>query len=277
MDVTHHRVLWSPDFPPPACAGGDRPTGPRKSTLYRFRGPYHNDGHAISCTSSEVAWPSFRSGFTTSRRRRSAAGSWPSATSTASTAATSHCFSAARELAGRSGSVVAVTFDPHPLVLLAPERYQPPLTTIAERARLLHAGGRRSCGRPANDAGTAVARSPEAFFQTILRRSLGARGMVEGFNFRFGRDRAGSNETLRTLCAAAVIEFREVPAFCVRRPTGVEQPRARRAARRRRRGGVGTTGRPYRVERDRRDRRQSRPDDWFPDRQPGARRDAPPG
>src|SRR3954467_2393954 len=28
--VSHHRALWSPDFPPPACAGGDRPAGPRR-------------------------------------------------------------------------------------------------------------------------------------------------------------------------------------------------------------------------------------------------------
>ena len=43
---------------------------------------------------------------------------------------------AARTEAG-SKSVVAVTFDPHPLVLLAPERYQPPLTTVTDRARHL--------------------------------------------------------------------------------------------------------------------------------------------
>src|SRR5262245_22986019 len=36
---------------------------------------------------------------------------------------------------------VALTFDPHPLQLLRPDNYPPPLTTIAERARLLQAHG----------------------------------------------------------------------------------------------------------------------------------------
>ena len=119
---------------------------------------------------------------------------------------------AARELAGRSGSVVAVTFDPHPLVLLAPERYQPPLTTTAERARLLHHAGADHVV-VLQTTRELLSLSPEGFFQTILRESLGARGVVEGFNFHFGRDRAGSNETLRNLSAAAVIDFLEVPAF----------------------------------------------------------------
>src|SRR3954470_18970297 len=49
---------------------------------------------------------------------------------------------AAREVAGRvGGPVVPVTFDPHPLQLLAPDRFPPPLTTVAERARLLHLVG----------------------------------------------------------------------------------------------------------------------------------------
>jgi riboflavin kinase/FMN adenylyltransferase len=119
---------------------------------------------------------------------------------------------AARELAGRACSVIALTFDPHPLVLLAPERYQPPLTTVPDRARLLHEIGTDHVVvlQTTRDL---LSLSPERFFQTILRAALGARGVVEGFNFRFGRDRAGSNATLRDLCASAAIDFLEVPAF----------------------------------------------------------------
>lgn len=119
---------------------------------------------------------------------------------------------AARELAGPDRPVVAVTFDPHPLVLLAPERFQPPLTTVPERARLLHKLGA--------DQVVVLQTTPELlnllpdeFFTRIVRGSLAARGMAEGFNFRFGRGRAGSNDTLRTLCREARIEFREVPPF----------------------------------------------------------------
>src|SRR4051794_19759336 len=48
---------------------------------------------------------------------------------------------AARERAGPGRPIAPVPFAPHPLVLLAPERFHPPLTTVAERARLLHAVG----------------------------------------------------------------------------------------------------------------------------------------
>ena len=121
--------------------------------------------------------------------------------------------SEARGMAARvGGPVVPVTFDPHPLLLLAPERFQPPLTTATERAqRLMEVGADHVvvlCTTP-----ELLALSPEYFFETIIASALGAKGMVEGFNFRFGRDRAGSNEMLRTLCAAADIEFQEVAAF----------------------------------------------------------------
>jgi riboflavin kinase/FMN adenylyltransferase len=153
---------------------------------------------------------------------------------------------AARELAGRDRSVVAVTFDPHPLVLLSPERYQPPLTTIAERCRLLHEVGANHVVVLQTTADM-LSLTPEAFFQTVLRGSLGVRGVVEGFNFRFGRDRAGSNATLRELCTSAVIDFLEVPAFTLGdRP--VSSSRVREALAR---GDVATAtellGRPYRV------------------------------
>jgi riboflavin kinase / FMN adenylyltransferase len=119
---------------------------------------------------------------------------------------------AARELAGPDRPVIPVTFDPHPLVLLARERFQPPLTTVAERARLLHDLGANHVV-VLQTTPDLLNLSPEAFFTRIVRGALAARGMAEGFNFRFGRGRAGSNATLRALCREARIEFREVPPF----------------------------------------------------------------
>ncbi len=118
----------------------------------------------------------------------------------------------AAQSAAAARPVVAVTFDPHPLVLLAPERFQPPLTTVVERARLLQSVGAEHVVI-LQTTPELLGLSPEAFFDRIIRGSLSARGMVEGFNFRFGRDRAGSNDTLRILCRHAEIEFREVPPF----------------------------------------------------------------
>src|SRR5262249_26993276 len=49
---------------------------------------------------------------------------------------------ALRQLAGAvGGPAVALSFDPHPLKLLHPERFQPVLTTPADRAELMHAAG----------------------------------------------------------------------------------------------------------------------------------------
>src|SRR5438067_2248835 len=85
----------------------------------------------------------------------------------------------ARELARGVGSVVAVTFDPHPLVLLAPERYQPPLTTVSDRARLLHEVGTDHVV-VLQTTPELLKLSPQAFFHTILREALSVRGVVEG-------------------------------------------------------------------------------------------------
>jgi riboflavin kinase/FMN adenylyltransferase len=121
--------------------------------------------------------------------------------------------SVARELARFHGNkVVAVTFDPHPLVLLAPERYQPPLTTIDERARLLQAVGADHVV-VLQTSMKLLALSPVEFCGNILLESLGARGVVEGFNFRFGHNRAGSNALLKGYCYDTGVAFREVSAF----------------------------------------------------------------
>jgi riboflavin kinase/FMN adenylyltransferase len=153
---------------------------------------------------------------------------------------------AARELAGPGRPVVPVTFDPHPLVLLAPERFQPPLTTVAERARLLHTVGADHVV-VLQTTSELLGLSPEAFFDRIVRGALAARGIAEGFNFRFGRDRAGSNETLRALCGNADIPFREVPPFALgSRPVSSSRVRDALLAGDLREA-TDLLGRPYRV------------------------------
>ena len=54
-----------------------------------------------------------------------------------------HVLREARETARRLGvdTVVAVTFDPHPMAVLRPEHAPPTLTTIDQRLRLLGQAG----------------------------------------------------------------------------------------------------------------------------------------
>ena len=102
----------------------------------------------------------------------------------------------------RSENVPAVvlTFDPHPIELLRPEAAPPRLTTMEHRAELLERFG--------IDAVIVLPTTTqflnltaEEFFQTIVRSELQARGLVEGPNFYFGRNRSGSITMLRGLCA----------------------------------------------------------------------------
>lgn len=83
---------------------------------------------------------------------------------------------------------VALTFDPHPAALLAPERAPAPLTTIARRTELLLAAGAdQVVVQPFTHEFAAL--DPEAFLQTLLDHN--ARALVVGPDFRFGKNRAG--------------------------------------------------------------------------------------
>ena len=110
------------------------------------------------------------------------------------------------------GPAVAVTFDPPPHQVLHPDSGppRPPLTTLTDRAELLQkVGANHVVILRTNPA--LLALSPEAFFEDILVRQLDAKAVVEGHDFRFGRARAGTNETLRTLCTTRGLSFAEVP------------------------------------------------------------------
>jgi riboflavin kinase/FMN adenylyltransferase len=123
---------------------------------------------------------------------------------------------AARRWAERvGGPAVAVTFDPSPAALLNPLPDKAiPLTTLADRAARLAAAGADHVVTLKTDAGL-LSLSPEAFFEDVLLGLFRARAVVEGYNFRFGRGRAGDTKTLRELCAKAGVVFEEVPPLVV--------------------------------------------------------------
>lgn len=108
-----------------------------------------------------------------------------------------HVLREARETAVRLGvdTVVAVTFDPHPMAVLRPEHAPPTLTSIHTRARLLETAGVDSIlvvGFDREIAGW----SPEEFIDRILVDTLHAAAVVVGSNFRFGAKAAGEVATL---------------------------------------------------------------------------------
>ncbi len=95
---------------------------------------------------------------------------------------------------------VVMTFDPHPTVLLAPDRIPPQLTTIQKRAALLEECG-IDCVIAYPTDRNLLQLEPDEFFQLIVRDELEARALIEGPNFHFGHRRAGTIETLRSLCS----------------------------------------------------------------------------
>ena len=94
------------------------------------------------------------------------------------------------------GESVVLTFDPHPVKVLAPALAPALITTCARKLELIAA-----CGidvavvQPFDQALAAV--SADHFIKEVLVRALGARGVVVGYNFSFGHGRAGSPEMLR--------------------------------------------------------------------------------
>ena len=116
-----------------------------------------------------------------------------------------------RSLSARLGvRSLVYTFDPAPTAVVAPERHQPRLTTLAERVhRLETAGIDEIVVEPFTRAfadGT-----PEWFATTVLRDRLGAKGLVVGHDFRFGHARAGTLADFRQwVPAVEVVEVAPV-------------------------------------------------------------------
>lgn len=105
-----------------------------------------------------------------------------------------------KRIAGTVGvPSVVMTFDPHPLELLRPHDVPPRLTMLQRKADLLTQHGVDAVLAYPTDR-SLLSRSPAEFFTQIVVDRLHARGVVEGPNFCFGRDRAGDVDTLRQLC-----------------------------------------------------------------------------
>lgn len=99
---------------------------------------------------------------------------------------------------------VALTFEPHPAAVLAPDRRPPMLCTLAHRVQRLHALGMDYVVvQPFSRAFAQL--SAEQFIEQVLMRGLRARAVVVGDDFRFGRGRDGDVQTLRQAGAFEVI------------------------------------------------------------------------
>jgi len=100
----------------------------------------------------------------------------------------------AKEIAdGRS--IVALTFDPHPRTVFAPDSVPPMLTTLADRVELLKIHNADQVAvMKFNEQFAAM--SPEDFVKNILVNQLHVSTVIVGKNFTYGAKAAGTVDSL---------------------------------------------------------------------------------
>jgi len=89
------------------------------------------------------------------------------------------------------GTSMVFTFDPHPSHVLAPEKAPPLLTTFDQKMRLIAAMG-MAVGIRVPFTEAFARQQPLDFIREVLCRQIGVHGLVVGYDFRFGHQRAGT-------------------------------------------------------------------------------------
>ena len=91
--------------------------------------------------------------------------------------------------------IIALTFDPHPRTVFAPDSVPPMLTTLADRVELLKIHNADQVAvMKFNEKFAAM--SPEQFVEDILVKQLHVSTVIVGKNFTYGAKAAGNVDTL---------------------------------------------------------------------------------
>jgi riboflavin kinase/FMN adenylyltransferase len=116
--------------------------------------------------------------------------------------------------AAMGGESAALTFEPHPAVVLAPRLAPRLITTTRRKLELLAAAGLDACVVEPFDRDLALL-SPAEFARVVLADAIGARRVVVGFDFTFGHRRAGTTALLTSLGHELGFEVDVVEPFTV--------------------------------------------------------------
>ena len=109
----------------------------------------------------------------------------------------------------------ALTFDPHPTRVVAPARAPRLLSTIEQRLELMRGAGMQQVFVLPFDNRFAQ-QSPEDFACAVLAEGVGAKAVLVGQNFRFGRGQSGNVASLKSLGDALGFYVEAVPPVFVR-------------------------------------------------------------
>jgi riboflavin kinase/FMN adenylyltransferase len=158
-----------------------------------------------------------------------------------------HVIDLLRRRAAELGALecAVVTFDPHPLTVIAPDHAPLLLTGIAHRLELLAEAGLDLAAVLPFDEGLRRL-TAAAFAATVLRDALHARLVVVGEDFRFGRQRTGNVASLAELGDAHGFAAEVVPLVGGQAPMSSTRVRAMVAAGDLA-GAAAALGRPHEV------------------------------
>jgi riboflavin kinase/FMN adenylyltransferase len=121
-----------------------------------------------------------------------------------------------RERAAEAGGeAIAYTFEPHPVAFFFPDRPPFLLTTLEQTLELIASRGIRTVVVATFDADFA-SQTPDVFARDVLTRGLGVRAVVVGYNFTFGKDRAGTPQVLEALGRRYGFRVEILPPITVR-------------------------------------------------------------
>src|SRR5271165_3086423 len=113
------------------------------------------------------------------------------------------------------GKSVAVTFEPHPMRILRPDRGLKLLTPTPEKLRLLAETGIDAVLLLPFTRDLSLM-TPHQFAHDILKMRLHAREVHEGYNFHFGNKASGNIQTLRELGREMGFEVHDYPEMRLR-------------------------------------------------------------
>ena len=117
-----------------------------------------------------------------------------------------------REAVRVQGPSVVMTFQPHPLKILAPEKDIFRLFSLEDQAAQLEQAGIQYLIRQPFDQALAQT-SAANFLQQYLLEPLNPKVFVVGHDFHFGQNRKGHVAFLKSLSKAKGFEVLQVPAF----------------------------------------------------------------
>jgi len=109
---------------------------------------------------------------------------------------------ARKQASSRGAPAVALTFEPHPAKVLSPDSAPRLLSTPARKLERLAAAGLDAVVVQRFDRDFAR-NTPEEFVERFLVAGLGAGDVVVGWDFTFGRGRAGNPDVLAQLARGA--------------------------------------------------------------------------